>query len=504
MSQIIFSRRHLFAGSAGLAALAVAAAPAPRAFADGFGRYDTVAAYEKAWAQSDASVGDNEGGGLAWGTSYVLLSLVRMYQATGDDRYLDRFVELAEQVWALTDQRRGVRDWDGRSGWVWRSGGNYVAAGAVVEDGSGTPLFEVRYAGADGVAGEVAVKNVGPGTADLTLSHPSGTYDVPGVSLDPTSPDFVVTRVNEDVYHPWYRWTAKRLDGPASAVPDTGESPLQQRYYAFAAHTGMITYPMALFARVVLEEGKPRYRGSAQQYLAWTQKSVEFHDAEWQQRELPDGSTGGDYVWPKGAPVPFDGLIQPFNQTHALGQTMAELHRTGRVPDVGEKVTAMISSFRADVEVDGDAWQWRYWPTYSELLRGYSADEQISEYTPWYTPATQYEDISHASITIELLVSAHHAGLGSTENDIAHLVSTYSDNVALGADSVATRVNGGDLASQSIAAQAGRWLQLQPFAPWMADHVHAVYEAYDLDPSGGSQLLGVSNLVWARQVEGAA
>ena len=164
--------------------------------------------------------------------------------------------------------------------------------------------------------------------------------------------------------------------------PDTGESPLQQRYYAFAAHTGMITYPMALFARVVLQEGKPRYRGSAQQYLAWTQKSVEFHDAEWQQRELPDGSTGGDYVWPKGAPVPFDGLIQPFNQTHALGQTMAELHRTGRVPDVGEKVTAMISSFRADVEVDGDAWQWRYWPTYSELLRGYSADEQISEIRP--------------------------------------------------------------------------------------------------------------------------
>lgn len=500
MNQTTVSRRHLLLGSAGLAALAFAAAPAPGALADGSRRFDTVDAYEEAWAQIDTSVGDNEGGGLAWGTSYVLLSLVRMYQATGEDLYLDRFVEHADQVWALTDRKRGVQDWAGRSGWVWRSGGSYTAAAAVVEDATtGQPLFEVRYAGADGAGAEVTVSGAGPGTADLTLTHSTGTYELPGVSLDPASPDFVVTRVNEDVYHPWYRWTAKRLDGPDTAVPETGTLPFQQRSYVFAAHTGMITFPMALFARVVLEEGRARHRGSAQKYLAWVQKSVAFHEDEWQFRELADGGVGGDYVWPKGAPVPFDGLIQPFNQTQALGQTMAELHRTGRVPGMGEKVEAMIRSFRSDVQQEGEAWQWHYWPTYSEMYRGPDAEEQLSEYTPWYTPATQDEDISHAAITVEMLVAAHGAGLEAGEEDLVALVHTYHDNVALGPDSVATRVSGGDPAVLSMASQAGRWLPLHPLAPEMADHVHAVYEAYDLDPDQGSHLLGMSNLVWTRQ-----
>src|SRR5699024_6993393 len=264
--------------------------------------------------------------------------------------------------------------------------------------------------------------------------------------------DFVVTRVNEDVYHPWYRWTAKRLDGPATAVPEDGTLPFQQRYYVFAAHTGMITYPMALFARVVLEEGRARYRGAAQRYLARTRKAVAFHDEEWRFRELPGGGTGGDYVWPQGAPVPFDGLIQPFNQTQALGQTMAELHRIRRAPGMGEKVEAMVRGFRADVQQVGEAWQWHYWPTYSEMHRGLDAEEQLSEYTPWYTPATQDEDISHAAITIEMLAAARGAGLEVTEEDLAHLVRTYHDNVALGPGSVAARVSGGDPAALSMAA----------------------------------------------------
>src|SRR5699024_671781 len=174
------------------------------------------------------------------------------------------------------------------------------------------------------------------------------------------------------------------------------------------------TYPMALFIRVVLEERLPRYRGAAQRYRAWTRKAVAHHDHEWQWRELADGSTGGDYVWPKGAPVPFDGLVQPFNQTQGLGLTMSEMHRVDRNPALADRVGAMVRSFRSDMEVDGDAWQWRYWPTYSELFRSYTADEQVSEYTPWYTAATQYEDVSHAAISVEFMVAAHRAGLGST------------------------------------------------------------------------------------------
>ncbi|MFW6599424.1 hypothetical protein ACQBAU_11655 [Propionibacteriaceae bacterium Y2011] len=499
MNQFMINRRRLLAGTAGVAALAVAGLPAVRASASHYDRYDTVAAYEKAWAGTDTSVPNNEAGGLAWGISYLLLSLVRMYQATGDTTYLDRFVERADQVWAQTDVRREVTDHAGRSGWVWRTGGNYTSAAATVTDAAGAPLFEIRYAWTYPTDGKVTVSNVTATGFDLVLTHPRvATKTLTGVNFDPDSPDFVVRRVNEDVYSPNVRWTAKDVSSGAGGTPVAGTTGLAQQYYAFAVHTGMVTYPMALFSRLMLQQGSVRYRGAAQRYLAWTHKAVAFHDREWKFRELADGSTGGDYVWPTGAAVPFDGLIQPFNQTQGLGQTMAELHRISPQPAYAAKVEAMVRAFRSDVEVVGEAWQWHYWPTYSELYNSYDAESGLSEYTPWYGRATQYEDISHAAITVEFLNAAHGAGLGATDDDLAHLGATYTDNVAVDPTHVATRVSGGDVASDSVAAQAGRWLTLQPVEPTMADHIHAVYAAMDLEPLGGSRMLGVSYLVWAR------
>ena len=55
MNRTTVSRRHLL-GSAGLAALALAATPAQSAFADDPDRFDTAEAYEKAWAQIDTQL----------------------------------------------------------------------------------------------------------------------------------------------------------------------------------------------------------------------------------------------------------------------------------------------------------------------------------------------------------------------------------------------------------------------------------------------------------------
>ena len=496
------SRRAVLLGAAGLGAATLTGAGLP-AHASLTLDPDPVTAYELAWDRVDTSVPHNEAGGLAWGMSYILLSLVRMYQATGDTRYLDRFVERADQVWAQTDVRRGVTDWAGRSGWVWRAGGNYTAAASVITDTAGTPLFEVRYASTYASESTVTVTAASAGGADLVLENPhTGSFPVPGVSFDPSSPDFVVDRINTEIYQPGRRWTAKWLDGDVAAVPAEGTVPAAQRYYAFAVHTGMVTYPMALFARVVLQQQLVRYRGAARRYRLWSEKAVAFHDAEWQWRTLPDGSTGGDYVWPKGAPVPFDGLTQPFNQSHGPGLTMAELCRT--LPGGGRdrygyraKVEAMVRAFGSDMEDRGAAWQWHYWPTYSELGRGYQADEELSEYTPWYGSVTSYEDISHAAISVEFLIAAYRARVAATDEDAAHLAATYRDQVADGEDQVFTRVDGTTPATDSMAAQAGRWLTLQPWWPGMAGHVGSVYEAMELEPGFGSHLAGVGYLAWA-------
>lgn len=498
------SRRQVLLTAAGLGTAAWFAGRVRPAAADLLLDPDPVQAYEKAFARVDTSVRDNEAGWLAWGVSYLLESLVRMYQATGNIAYLDRFVERADATWALTDVNRGVTDWSGRSGWVWRTGGSYTAAGVAVPDAAGEPLFEIRYASATPSTATVTVQNPSAGRCDLVLTHPTtGTLTLTGVSLDPASADDVVDRVNTQAYGLSRRWTAKRLGGAATATPLAGVRSLQQRYYAFAVHTGMVTYPMAMFARMVLEGARAgdhtlvRYVGAAQRYLTWTRKAVAFHDREWRWRTLPDGSTGGDYVWPKGAPVPFDGLVQPFNQTQGLGQTMAELHRLDASAAYAAKVQAMVRAFRGDMEVDGAAWQWHYWPTYSELFNSYPASANLSEYTPWYGRASQYEDISHAAISVEFMVAAHRAGLGTATTDLDRLAHTYLDNIRNGDTGVFTRVDGTTPAVDSNAAQAGRWLALEPWGPGMAAHVTAVYDAMVLEPSQNSHLLGIGYLAWA-------
>src|SRR5688500_18936657 len=62
----------------------------------------------------------NEESYLAWGESYVMLSLVAMFERTGDRLYLDRLAYHADGVLAQRDDARGVADYAGVSGACWR------------------------------------------------------------------------------------------------------------------------------------------------------------------------------------------------------------------------------------------------------------------------------------------------------------------------------------------------------------------------------------------------
>ena len=492
------TRRQVLAGAAGLGVVAALGQQATSAHAALLLDPDPVESYEIAWDRIDTSVTHNEAGGLAWGMSYILLSLLRMYQATEDTTYLDRFVERADQVWQQTDAARGVKDWRGRSGQVWRSGGNYTAAGIELTDADGTPIVDIRYATAAPTSGTVTVTTTEDGLVDVVLEHPTtGVLEFTGASLDPASPDSLVDKVL--AAYGGQRWTAKWLSGagPEAELVD-GTSQLVQRWYVFPVHTGMITYPIAVFARTVLEHGPAKYQRYARRYLTLLRKSIGHHHDEWRWSELDNGERGGDYFWPKGAPLSWDGLLQPFNQTQGLGMTMAELHRISPEPGYAAQVSAMVASFLSDMETDGDAWIWRYWPTYTELFQGYTAEDQLSEYTPSYpNGAKQYEDISHAALSIEFMVVAHRAGLGGEPEHLERLVATYLDKVADGADKVFTRVDGTTPAVDSNAAQAGRWLGLAPWGPDLAPHVTAVYEAMELEPGSGSHLSGIAYVAWA-------
>ncbi len=64
---------------------------------------------------------DNEEAALAWGESWVMMSLTAMFRATGDPRYLERLAHQIDGVLAQRDDRRGVADYRGVSGACWRN-----------------------------------------------------------------------------------------------------------------------------------------------------------------------------------------------------------------------------------------------------------------------------------------------------------------------------------------------------------------------------------------------
>jgi len=63
---------------------------------------------------------DNEEARLAWGESYVMMSLAAMYRATGDPVFLDRLSWHIEGVLEQRDDARGVTDYRGESNACWR------------------------------------------------------------------------------------------------------------------------------------------------------------------------------------------------------------------------------------------------------------------------------------------------------------------------------------------------------------------------------------------------
>jgi len=82
-------------------------------------RYDSVEAQTVGVEEWKRHTNDN--GSVAWNTSYVLNSYVDMYEVTSNLKYLDKFVALADPIVAGTDEKRGLRDYKGRTRVGWGS-----------------------------------------------------------------------------------------------------------------------------------------------------------------------------------------------------------------------------------------------------------------------------------------------------------------------------------------------------------------------------------------------
>jgi hypothetical protein len=77
--------------------------------------------FAKARAAADGGATlSSDGADLAWGTSYVLMAYLSMYEATGQQEYMDRFLEQCDWILTHRDDRQGVTDdYRGRAMAAW-------------------------------------------------------------------------------------------------------------------------------------------------------------------------------------------------------------------------------------------------------------------------------------------------------------------------------------------------------------------------------------------------
>jgi len=453
---------------------------------------------------NDNTNADGRSGMLAWSQSYVLLGLARMYETYKDPHYLDRLIENVDQVLSVRDSERGVTDYRGLSLPAWRADHPYTVGFTTLADGNGRPTLEVRSALTYADSTTVTVlAGSRPDTFTLRAvnTQTNRTATVADLTMDPASPDYAVSRFYASPIGPLMLTVRDVRESPAAAGnPVTGDFPLQSKPVIFAVHTGMITYPIASFVRIVRQSPQlmndARYRAKAAEYLAAVRAAVAVHD--WEYRE--NGSGEGNLIWPKSQPLAWDGCEQPINQSVGLGQTLVELAIVTGDAGYRRKVAAMAKMFAAQLELDVDgAYSWHYWPSGGLVYEGFaktgSPDTDVSIFTPEGGGARQFEDISHGAIDVEFAVRAFRAGLGFTGQDMARLAKTYTRNVAMtdaaGLPAIHSTVAGTGTGAASVAHQAPRWMQVAPWSAGVHQHTLALYDRYQPTPErDGQQAIG--------------
>lgn len=448
---------------------------------------------------NDNTNADGRSGMLAWSQSYVLLGLVRMYETYQDTYYLDRLIENIDQVLSVRDSERGVTDYRGLSLPAWRADHPYTVGFATLADGNGQPSLELRHALAyaeDATVTVTAGSKPDTFTVKVVNTQYNRTETYADLTMDPAGPDYAVSRIYTAFPGP-LQLTAHDL--PTGGTPAPGTYPVTTRPVIFGVHTGMITYPIAGFVRIVRQSPRlmsnHRYRAKASEYLAACRAAVAVHD--WEYRET-DGD--GYLVWPKSQPLPYDGCEQPINQSVALGQTMIELAIATGDQRYRHRVAAMATMFRRRLATDaGGAYTWHYWPDGGKAYDGFaktgSPDTDVSVFNPMGPGAKQFEDISHGAIDVEFAVRAFRARLGFTGHDMARITKTFTQNVAFtdanGQPTLHANVGGGGTGAASVAHQAPRWMQATPWDPRVHQHCLALYNRYQPTPErDGQQAIG--------------
>ncbi|WP_409343983.1 RCC1 domain-containing protein [Paenibacillus sp. MBLB4367] len=322
------------------------------------------------------------------------------------------------------------------------------------------------------------------------------------LTMDPASPNYAVKRVRAGAHCSFDGLTngisVKDLASSsplASRNPVNGLKSFVPLRMSFPVHTGLLTYPMATFARVVYDtpalNGNPMYKAAADRYFQAAWDAASTHDYQW----VENTANEGWYIYPKGAPMFVDGSENQFNHYLSLGKTYVEL---SQIPgphqaDALNKATRMANRFKNDLTWDNvkDAYVWTYYPKQSATYTGW--DERTSttinhENNSCWTADHDINKIPYAAIELDFAVLAYDNGIVFDEKDMQRFVHTFTRNVLTYDGSGMPKLNfavdgSGGIAPPIQEVFATQWMKT---APWDDTIFHMSRKLFSSHSSGVS------------------
>lgn len=176
--------------------------------------------------------------------------------------------------------------------------------------------------------------------------------------------------------------------------------------------TGMISYPLALFALAVQEEGLTGFEKQAERYQGIAAEAVAIFDGNWVlDRKSGEGHYQFDREDPTRKAQPYP-MPVPFNRQLALGRTHIILSKLTGSRAYRDKATALAKHFRANLRLESDgAYVWDYW--YGNGLKLYGNPENIS----------------YAAMDLDFVMLAYGNDIVFTEEDIGRFLTTYESRI---------------------------------------------------------------------------
>ncbi|MFC5407479.1 RCC1 domain-containing protein [Cohnella soli] len=347
-----------------------------------------------------------------------------------------------------------------------------------------------------GQLGNNSLINIGTPVVFTNMER-SDVFD--NLTMDPASPNYVVTKVRAGAHCSFDGLTngisVKDL-GSTSSLPSrnpvSGLASFVPLRMSFPVHTGLLTYPMATFARVVYStpalNGNPTYKAAADRYFQAAWDAASSHDYQW----VENTNNEGWYIYPKGAPMFVDGSENQFNHYLSLGKTFVELSQIPgpRQAEALNKATRMANRYKNDLTWDDvrDAYVWKYYPTQSATYNGW--DERAGttinhEYSACWTADKDVNKIPYAAIEVDFAVLAYDNGIVFDEKDMQRFANTFTRNVLTYDGSGMPKLNfavdgSGGIAPAIQEVFATQWMKT---APWDDRIFHMSRKLFATQPS---------------------